>query len=172
MRIYLHYKYKEYPLSEELTAKSKRVASLTHPLCCIVLGCSLGILPGFIFSMLFPSSLVIPTMLCITGIMVGPVLLFLYREKKFAEYDAEYEALLTQIQESGMSILEYFFEQAKSQLPATALEFCEKNANNLPALETYLENITNAGLITERNYQFLLKGYQAEQRKDSLNHTK
>ena len=89
----VHFKYREYPLSAELTKKSQRVGVLTHPLYGIILG---G-LPGILAACLFPSSVAFPLVLVFAGIVAGPILLNVYRKKKFAQYDAEYEKILQTI---------------------------------------------------------------------------
>lgn len=86
----IHFKYKNYPLSKELTEKSKRVGTLTHPLYGIVL----GVLPGLLAAFIFSSSVEIPMVLMLVGMVAGPILLSVVRKKKFAKYDAEYEKLL------------------------------------------------------------------------------
>lgn len=86
----LHFEYKNYPLSKELTQKSARVGSWTHPL----YGFALGAMPGIACAMLFPTSFTVPMILLFGGIVAGPILLTRYRKKKFAQFDAEYEQLL------------------------------------------------------------------------------
>lgn len=88
--MHLHFKYKNYPLSQELTKKSMRVGTLTHPL----YGIFLGVLPGILAAFIFPSSVEIPMILMFAGMVAGPILLSVVRKKKFAKYDAEYEKLL------------------------------------------------------------------------------
>ena len=83
-------RYTNYPNSKKLTNKSKRVATLTQPLYGIILGA----LPGIAAIALFPSSVVLPMILMVCGIIAGPILLSVYRKKKFAQLDAEYETLL------------------------------------------------------------------------------
>ena len=83
-------RYTNYPDSKKLTNKSKRVATLTQPLYGIILGA----LPGIAAIALFPSAVVLPIVLLVCGIIAGPVLLVVYRKKKFAQFDAEYEELL------------------------------------------------------------------------------
>lgn len=86
----IRFRYKTYPLSQELTNKSARVCTLTHP----IYGFVLGVLPGTLISMAFPSSTTIPIVLMFSGIVAGPILLGKYRKKKIAQLDAEYERLL------------------------------------------------------------------------------
>ena len=86
----LHYKYTTYPLSKELTAKSERVALMTHPIYGIILGSGLVVLAIYFF----PSSTAIVTTAMIVGLVGGPLLLRAIRKMKFAQYDAEYEKLL------------------------------------------------------------------------------
>jgi uncharacterized membrane protein YeaQ/YmgE (transglycosylase-associated protein family) len=86
----LHFKYKKYPLSEELTKKSMRVGTLTHPLYGIIFGA----IPGVLSAFLLPSSVEIPLFLLFAGAVGGPILLSVVRKKLFAKYDAEYEQLL------------------------------------------------------------------------------
>lgn len=84
------YKYKNYPMSQELTEKSKRVGMLTKA----IYGIILGVLPGLAAAFIFPSSVEIPMVLMVVGMIAGPILLALLRKKLFAKYDAEYEKLL------------------------------------------------------------------------------
>ena len=86
----LRFKYREYPQSPKLTQKSKRVGTLTHPLYGVILGGMIGVAAGF----LFPDSVTIPMIFMFGGVVAGPILLAVYRKKKFAQYDAEYEELL------------------------------------------------------------------------------
>lgn len=86
----LTFKYTNYPLSPELTAKSKRVGQLTHPLYGIMLGAMVLLLAGN----LFPSAVEFACMLGVAGMIVGPILLVQFRKKKFAQFDAEYEKIL------------------------------------------------------------------------------
>ncbi|MBR3929678.1 MAG: hypothetical protein IKJ65_11830 [Clostridia bacterium] len=86
----LHFKYVNYPKSEKLTEKSKRVGTLTHPLYGIILGGLIGIAA----MSAFPKSVTIPMILMLAGVVGCPILLLLIRKKKFAKYDAEYKKLL------------------------------------------------------------------------------
>ena len=90
MRLPSRIKYKNYPNSQELTNKSLRVATLTSPL----YGLMLGVVPGVVGAMIFPSSAAVPLVLIFAGIVAGPLLLRAYRRKKFAQYDAEYARLM------------------------------------------------------------------------------
>lgn len=83
-------RYTNYPRSKELTGKSKRIATLTHP----VYGIILGVLPGLLAAFLFPSSAAVPLVVMFAGIVAGPILLRILRKKKFAQLDEEYEKLL------------------------------------------------------------------------------
>ena len=83
-------RYTNYPNSKKLTNKSKRVATLTKPLYGIIL----GLLPGGAAVALFPNSVTLPMILMVCGAIAGPILLAVYRRKKFAQFDAEYEELL------------------------------------------------------------------------------
>lgn len=86
----IRFNYKNYPLSKELTAKSQRVGTLTHP----IYGLIFGALPGVLVAMLLPGLIAPAMILLFGGAVAGPLLLNKYRKKKFAEYDAEYEKLL------------------------------------------------------------------------------
>lgn len=86
----LTFKYRNYPLSPELTEKSKRVGQLTHPLYGIILGAMVF----FVAGNLFPSSVEFVSMLGVAGMIAGPILLVQFRKKKFAQFDAEYEKIL------------------------------------------------------------------------------
>ena len=83
-------RYTTYPQSPKLTNKSKRVATLTHPLYGVILGGMIGVAAGFAF----PDSVTIPMIFLFGGAVAGPILLALYRKKKFAQFDAEYDELL------------------------------------------------------------------------------
>lgn len=86
----IRFRYKTYPLSQQLTNRSARVCTLTHPL----YGLILGVIPGLLSAVLFPSSVTIPLIVIFAGIVAGPVLLAKYRKKKIAQFDAEYAELL------------------------------------------------------------------------------
>jgi len=96
MRVTFHYQCKNYPLSRELTERSKRVGILTHPL----YGIMLGVMPGTIACYICPDSVNVNVPMCImlAGAIGGPILLRLYRKKKFAQFDAEYAQLLRSMQ--------------------------------------------------------------------------
>lgn len=91
----IQYSYKNYPLSNELTKKNARVGLLTRP----IFGIFLGVIPGVLGMMFFPSSVAVPMILLFAGIVAGPILLLAYRKKKFAQYDAEYARLLQSMQQ-------------------------------------------------------------------------
>lgn len=80
--------YKHYPLSEELTEKSKNVASWTRPLFGFGLGTVLAL------SMALNVSSDASTVLMVIGMIGGPIALLIIRAKKFAQYDAEYAKIL------------------------------------------------------------------------------
>ena len=84
------YKYTNYPLSKELTEKSRRLGLLTQP----IYGIILGVLPGLAAACIFPHSASIPMVLMFAGIIAGPILLAMLRKKKNAQYDAEYQKIL------------------------------------------------------------------------------
>lgn len=86
----LTFKYKNYPLSPELTRKSQRVGQLTHPLYGVMLG-GILLLAG---SALFPNAVAPALVLGAAGMVGGPFLLLQLRKKKFAQFDAEYEKIL------------------------------------------------------------------------------
>ena len=86
----LTFKYRNYPKSPELTEKSRRVGTLTHPLYGIALGAIIMVVLGN----LFPAAVELVCMLGVAGMIAGPILLVRYRKKKFAQFDAEYEKLL------------------------------------------------------------------------------
>ena len=86
----LSFKYTNYPLSPELTEKSKRVGRLTHPLYGIILGAVIMLVAGN----LFPSAVEVASMLGVAGMIAGPILVVRFRKKKFAQFDAEYEKIL------------------------------------------------------------------------------
>ena len=88
MRIRFHYK--NYPLAPDLTRKSQRVGTLTHP----IYGLILGAFPGVLCAMIFTDAFAIPMILLFTGIVACPILLRVYRKKKFAQLDAQYEQRL------------------------------------------------------------------------------
>lgn len=83
--------YTNYPQSKKLTNKSRRIATFTHPLYGIILGGILGMAAAFVF----PNSVAIPMICLIGGPIAGVILLRMLRNKKFAQYDAEYAALLS-----------------------------------------------------------------------------
>ena len=83
MRFTMHFKSKTYPLSEELTNKSRQVGSYTHPL----FGMLLGSLAAF------PCMTACPVLVPILP-FAGAILIVLYRKRKFAQFDAEYEKIL------------------------------------------------------------------------------
>ncbi len=89
----MFFRYKSYPLSSELTAKSQRLYLLTSPI--------YGIMPGgllcVIMALIFPNSIAIPLTFMWIGIIGGPIVLLRYRKKKIAQYDAEYEKILEQL---------------------------------------------------------------------------
>lgn len=84
------YTYRHYPLSEELTEKSKNVAFFTRPL----LGFGLGAILWFVPSMAFNVSVSVSNVLMVIGMVGGPIALQIIRAKKFAQYDAEYAKIL------------------------------------------------------------------------------
>lgn len=84
------YTYRQYPLSEELTEKSKNVAFFTHPL----LGFGLGTALWLGLSMALNLSLDASNVLMGIGMIGGPIALLIIRAKKFAQYDAEYAKIL------------------------------------------------------------------------------
>ena len=84
------YRYKQYPLSKELTKKSENVASLTHPL----FGFGLGIVLSFALAMGLDVSSDAFNVLMVIGMVGGPIALWIFRMKKFAQYDAEYAKIL------------------------------------------------------------------------------
>ena len=90
MRIHFRFQYKNYPLSPELTRKSQRVGTLTHPIYGVMLGALIGILVGAVFSF----SVAIPLIALFAGVVGCPILLSKYRKKKFAEFDREYQKIL------------------------------------------------------------------------------
>ena len=94
MRMKINYKYKKYPLSEKLTDKSERVGLLTSPFYAIFIGVIVGFIAYLISDRLSHGSSDIQFTLFYVCIIVVPILLFIYRKKKFAQYDAEYEQLL------------------------------------------------------------------------------
>ncbi len=83
------FKYTNYPLSPELTEKSKRVGRLTHPMFGLFLGAILMVVAGNLFP-----SVELAMFLGIGGMIAGPILIVQYRKKKFAQFDAEYEKIL------------------------------------------------------------------------------
>lgn len=83
--------YTNYPQSKKLTNKSRRIATFTHPLYGIILGGILGMAAAFVF----PNSVVVPMIALIGCPIAGVILLRMLRKKKFAQYDAEYAALLS-----------------------------------------------------------------------------
>lgn len=84
------YSYRQYPLSEKLTNKSKNVAFFTSPLFGFGLGTALWI--GL--SMLLDLSSDASNVLMGIGVIGGPIALWIIRMKKFAQYDAEYAKIL------------------------------------------------------------------------------
>ena len=88
MRVTINYT--NYPLSKELTEKSKRTATLCRP----INGLILGILPGMAAAFIFSDSVAIPMTLMFAGMIGGPIGLTMLRKKKFAQYDAEYQKIL------------------------------------------------------------------------------
>ena len=87
--MYIHYQYKKYPLDPKLTAKSKAVALLTHP----VVGIALGMIVGMVAVPLKESEAAV--LLIAAGCMIGSSLLLnKLRIRKNAEYDAAYAKLL------------------------------------------------------------------------------
>ena len=97
----IRFKYKYYPLSEKLTAKSLRLGKLTHPLFGFVFGCMIACAVLFAYAFLVPFSdtgMMITMCAMVLILIVVPILLVAYREKKSAQYDAEYEQLLQSLQ--------------------------------------------------------------------------
>ena len=87
--------YRHYPLSEELTEKSKNVAGWTRPLFGFALGTVLSFGLGFgLSSMGLKVSSPAGDVLLAIGMIGGPIALWIFRMKKFAEYDAEYARIL------------------------------------------------------------------------------
>ena len=86
----IRFRYKTYPLSPELTARSQRVCILTS----VLYGLILGVIPGVAAAMVFPNSVVIPLVLIFVGLVAGPLLLRALRKQKLARLDREYEELL------------------------------------------------------------------------------
>ncbi|MBQ4090515.1 MAG: hypothetical protein IJC56_11670 [Clostridia bacterium] len=82
--------YKNYPLSQKLTNKSLRVATLTRPL----IGMCIGILPGLASAVLLPNSLTLPLVLMFGGMAAGLILAPIIRKKIYAKMDAEYESIV------------------------------------------------------------------------------
>ena len=88
--MYIHYQYKKYPLDPKLTAKSKAVALLTHP----VVGIALGMIVGMVAAVPLKESEA-AVLLIAAGCMIGSSLLLnKLRIRKNAEYDAAYAKLL------------------------------------------------------------------------------
>lgn len=86
----IRFRYKTYPLSPELTAKSQRICILTS----MIYGLILGAVPGIVAAVVFPDSVALPLVLMFAGIIAVPLLLRGLRRKKLAQFDAEYEKLL------------------------------------------------------------------------------
>lgn len=89
----IQFRYKAYPLSPELTAKSQRVCILTS----VLYGLILGVIPGVFAAIAFPDSVAIPMILIFAGIVAGPLLLRALRKKKLAQFDAEYGKILQSV---------------------------------------------------------------------------
>ena len=82
--------YRNYPLSEELTNRSRKIAVFTNPLACMCI----GIIPGIAAMVLLPNSVEVPMMLMMLGMVGGLVLAPIIRKKKYAKLDAEYEEIV------------------------------------------------------------------------------
>ena len=84
------YSYRQYPLSEKLTNKSKNVAFFTHPLFGLGLGTALWLGLSIALDLSSDASNVLMGI----GMIGGPIALLIIRAKKFAQYDAEYAKIL------------------------------------------------------------------------------
>lgn len=86
----IHFEYKNYPMSKELTEKSKLVGRRTHPVCAL----ALSVLPTLLMVFLAPDYMHFG--LIASAVMVVPCIILMkkHREKKFAQFDAEYAKLL------------------------------------------------------------------------------
>lgn len=89
-------RYKNYPLSRKLTQKSRFAALATHP----VVGMAIGAVPGLICAFLLPDSVQIPLAVMAVGIVAGLILAPRLHKKLDARYDAEYEKLRAQKQQT------------------------------------------------------------------------
>lgn len=84
------FSYPTYPASKELTEKSRKVGTLTHPVFCFGLGSLLGFVVIMLCQGKMPASM-IGLMVCVIGSFV---VLRVYRKKRFAQLDAAYARLL------------------------------------------------------------------------------
>ena len=82
MRITIRTEYRNYPQSEELTKKSVRVGSLTHPMTGLVIG---GMLV-YLTMMLLPTAYTLMAVLFFGASIGGAIFLPKYRKKKFAQF--------------------------------------------------------------------------------------
>ena len=103
----LHFKYRVYPMSAVLTNRSRMVGIVTHPLLVVLFFSGTLIILLSVFDYLFPDFITdtIVTVVCFISLVAGVVMaivLFLYREKKFAQYDAEYEQLLRSMKDEQL----------------------------------------------------------------------
>lgn len=91
----LHFTYTNYPLSPELTQKSRSIAELTHPLYGVMAG---GLLWFAIMALAFELNLPVPDGLLFFSMVAfaiaGAILIVKYRKKRFAQLDAEYEKIV------------------------------------------------------------------------------
>lgn len=78
--------YRNYPLSKELTEKSRRIATLTSPLA----GLMWSVVPGVLGIMVPPKTSSMPFVLMLVGMAAGLVLSPIIRKKQYAKLDAEY----------------------------------------------------------------------------------
>ena len=100
--MYIHYQYKKYPLAPKLTAKSKAVALLTHP----VIGIAFGMIVGMVLAVPLSESEA-AVLFIAAGCMIGASLLLnKLRIRKNAEYDATYAKLLADKLLSGRTTAE------------------------------------------------------------------
>ena len=89
----IHFQYKEYPGAPELTNKSRKVGTLTHPMCALTWGSLLGIALMLPVANLDPMIGCMALLICAFGM---PFYLKGVRKKKFAKYDEEYRKMVAE----------------------------------------------------------------------------
>ena len=102
MRVQVSYKYKNYPYSPYLTKKSQTIGKLTTPLCALVLGVCIGVLPMMLLmgsfsygSNSFESVYSISMVVLLAAIILSLILMPVIRNALFKKLDKQYADMLT-----------------------------------------------------------------------------